>query len=487
MQVFADSKTKIVDADSLNMRSGPGLTYDVLRKLEKGEEVTILSTSGEWYEISYDNQTGWIASWLTTNLTVDTKTTLIVSQVDSLNVRSEPFIGAAVLDRMQTGDEAIMTSLEGDWARIEFNGTNGWVYREYIEEIALKKDDRPTSEQPRATKNDTYTVAVNTLNVRKKASLSSKKVTQIHKDDVFPVKEINGNWVKIVLGNKKDGWVYSFHGHLSSRSQLEAEQSSTDKEITIVSNGTNIREQPTTSSASVLRVDAGQQFEIVSEIGEWYEILLPNKEHAYVAKWVVSTNEAKVSTTAKEPRVLGTLQGITIAIDAGHGGNDRGTTGARGTDEKNLTLPTAELLARKLKSAGANVYLTRESDAYVSLRKRVALSHQHQADAFLSIHYDATIDSSVSGFTTYYATKSQEKLASAVNNGLSATLSIRNRGAQPGDYFVLRENRQNAILIELGFLSNPNEENILKTENFREQATHGIYNGLLDYFNTSIN
>lgn len=486
IQTFADSNKKIVDTNNLNMRSGPGLTYDVLKKLKKGEEVEVLGSSGDWYEIKHQNETGWIASWLTTNQNQEQKTTSIVSQVDSLNVRISPSIGSAVLERMNTGDEAVMTSQEGDWARIEFNGTNGWVYKEYIEEISPQGDNKPATEPVGKTKNDTFTVAVDTLNVRKKASQSSKKISQIHKGEAYTVKEINDNWIKISLNDKKEGWVFSFHGHLSSSSKTTSENSSAVKEVTIISNGTNIRQQPTTSSSSVIRADAGQQFKISSESGEWFEVLIPNGKNAYVAKWVVSTNESKAIPTNKQPRVRGTLQGITIVIDPGHGGNDRGTTGARGTDEKDLTLPTAELLARKLKAAGANVLLTRESDTHVSLRKRVAFSHQHQADAFLSIHYDATIDSTASGFTTFFANKRQKSLANEVNKGLDKTVSIRNRGSQRADFFVLRENRQPAILIELGFLSNPNEENIIKTKNFREQATHGIYNGLLDYFNASV-
>ncbi len=125
--------------------------------------------------------------------------------------------------------------------------------------------------------------------------------------------------------------------------------------------------------------------------------------------------------------------------------------GARGTDEKDITLLTSELLAAKLKAAGANVVMTREADTYVSLRKRVAISSQVDADAFISLHYDANPDSSVAGFTTYYTHPRQKALASSVNDGLASSVNLRNRGAQPGDFLVLRENRQNAILIELGF------------------------------------
>ena len=69
--------------------------------------------------------------------------------------------------------------------------------------------------------------------------------------------------------------------------------------------------------------------------------------------------------------------------------------------------------------------------------------------------------------------------------GLSSTIALRDRGTQPGNYLVLRENRQNAILIELGFLSNPEKSSQSLLDVFREQATLGIYNGLLDYFNSN--
>ncbi|MBO1912425.1 N-acetylmuramoyl-L-alanine amidase, partial [Microvirga sp. 3-52] len=141
---------------------------------------------------------------------------------------------------------------------------------------------------------------------------------------------------------------------------------------------------------------------------------------------------------------------------------------------------------RKLKSAGANVVLTRNMDTYITLQKRVSISQQYNADAFISLHYDASIDSSINGFTTYYTHSYQRELAVAINNGLASTISLRNRGAQPANYLVLRENSQNAILLELGFLSNPMEERNVNTESFREQATQGIYQGLITFFDNQL-
>ena len=481
----AETKTVIVDTKSLQVRSGPGLTYSVIGSLKKGESINVTAISGDWFQIAFGNQSGWVASWLTTSTTTDTTdNTTIVARVNGLNVRSGPSIDSAVLDRMNAGEKAILTERDGEWAAIVVNGTEGWVHTDYISEATERAI--PTANEKAPTL-DSFTVSVNTLNVRKKADLSSKRVGLIHKGETYAVKEIDGNWVRIVVDKKQEGWVYSFHGTLSTQKKQTTEKSAT-KTVTILSNGTNIREAATTSSQTVSRADAGVKLAIIGEEGDWYKVSLPSDKTAFVAKWVVSTDDEVTAKPAKKPktaRVPGTLKGLTLVVDAGHGGNDRGTTGARGTDEKGITLLTAELLAAKLKAAGANVIMTRESDTFVSLRKRVAISQQHQADAFISVHYDANLDTSITGFTTYYTHSSQQALATAVNKGLASTVNLRNRGAQPADFLVLRENKQDAILIELGFLSNVTEERAITTEMFREQAAHGIYKGLLKYFNAN--
>ncbi|WP_255452263.1 N-acetylmuramoyl-L-alanine amidase [Sporosarcina sp. ANT_H38] len=482
--IYANTESVTVDANSVHIRSGPGLTYSVTGSLSQGEQVDVISTSGDWYQIQLGNSSGWIASWLTASADHSNGTsTAIVSQVNQLNVRSSPSSSSAVLGRMAAGDEAVMTGQDGEWASITFNGTNGWVHTDYITQ--LTGETEPVAEKV-ASSPELFTVSVDALNVRKNADLSSKRIGLIHQGESYAIKEVNGNWVQISLDDNESGWVYSFHGTLSSNGKQASEETDLGT-VTILSNGTNIREAATTSSQIAARADAGEKFPIVKQDGDWYEISLPSGDPAFIAKWVVSTGDDSSLTepVMKEsiPRVAGTLKGLTIVIDPGHGGNDRGTTGTRGTDEKDITILTSELLAAKLKAAGANVITTRETDTYVSLRKRVAISNQHAADAFISLHYDANPDSSVAGFTTYYSHQHQHALASSVNEGLASSVNLRNRGSQPGDFLVLRENRQNAILIELGFLSNSAEERTVTSDMFRERATHGIYQGLLDYFN----
>lgn len=479
---------------NLNMRSGPGLAYPIISSLQMGDQMLVLEQQGEWFKVRHGVSEGWVASWYTTPIGEMKKTTeqRIVSKVNRLNVRSQPSLDAAVLTQLSAGDQATLLADHGKWAEILINQVKGFVAKEYI---TIQTNDSKSQTTKRTDRNH-FEVSVDKLNVRSKPDLTAKIVSKVNKDQRFKIIEKQHNWIKIQLEEEKTGWVYSFYGTLTAAptsSDDNADKTKDSKEldtqtIFIVYNGTNLRSAPSTSSEVVYRGNAGESFETVGQSGDWYEVQTPDGGKGFIANWVVSTNSSKKAIQQQEnvDRKKGTLNGLTIVIDPGHGGNDNGTTGARGTDEKGITLRTSVLLASKLQAAGAKVVMTRDSDVYVDLIKRVALSHQLAADAFISVHYDATDSSAINGFTTYYTNGYQKELALSVNESLGNAISLRDRGAQPGNYFVLRENRQNAILIELGFLSNPSEERAVTTEKFREQASLGVYNGIINYFDAKI-
>ncbi|MDI7740721.1 N-acetylmuramoyl-L-alanine amidase [Lysinibacillus fusiformis] len=505
----------IVSADILYLREGPGLSYPIMTTLKEGQGLKFLEKQDDWYHVKVKDMDGWVASWLTSATKPSDSSNdasavsgSIISQVDHLNLRAEPSVSSSVLTQLNTGDEAQILASETNWVQISFNESIGWVSTDYV---TIKKNEAEeqssTSKEPgeEAIDNENskvkldpnlFTIAVDVVNIRKKADLSSKKLGTAKKGEQYEVLERDNNWVKIQYG-KKVGWIYSFYGTFQVNEKIPASvnpDKSAEAEseyVTIIYNGTNLREDPSTSSDIVVHADAGEKYKIHAAEGEWYKIEIDKNTDAYVANWVVSkdsdnTANGNEEAVKKDVRKKGTLKGVTLVIDPGHGGNDKGTTGARGTNEKEINLKTAEMLKSKLRSAGAEVIMTRESDVYVDLRKRVSISHQYAADAFISIHYDATDDSSISGFTTYYTNSFQRKLAEYVHEGLAKKVTLRNRGVQPGNYLVTRENKQEAILIELGYLSNPSEESIVTTDFYREQATLGIYQGILKYFDAQL-
>ena len=492
-KVFATSGDLKVTGTILNLREGPGLSYPIITTLEEGNLLTSIKKQDDWIKVKTGNYEGWVASWLTTpTATVQSIDKTVIAQVDRLNIRTEPDISSAVLGQLSTGNQAILLQETSEWAKINWNGLIGWVSTNYVtinqspKNTTAVKTDTSKKESVNSSEDAMFTVLVDTLNVRNNADLTSKKIGSISKGQSFKVLSQQHNWVQIQYNKNQSGWVYSFYGTFSDAKKVSSSTSSKKNlgTVTIIYNGTNLRSDASTAAEVVKRVNAGEIYPIVGTKGDFYKVQV-DKNTAFVANWVVSTDTQ--NTAVKEEkntsRKKGTLNGLTIVVDAGHGGNDHGTTGQRGTDEKDITLKTASLLASKLSAAGANVIMTRESDKYVALRKRVSIAHQVDADAFISIHYDATDDSSVSGFTSYYLNGYQKGLAEAIHNGLASKINLRDRGTQPGNYLVLRENRQKAVLLELGFLSNGAEERAITTEKFREQATLGIYNGILNYFN----
>lgn len=492
IEVYAKEPEVTVDVSSLKVRSGPGLTYDSIGVVQKNEELVVIGKENDWLQVKYGNSSGWVASWYTTSESIDMTNKQVVSKINKLNVRTEPSLSSTVIGQLQEGDQLPAYKTEGEWVEISFQDRKGWVNQAYI--TVTDRQAEPETSVASASEDEVFVVSVNLLNVRAKADLSSKKIGQVTKGQKFDILSTDHNWVQVELENGKKGWLYNFYGSLTD-APVTTDSVNSNGLITILYNGTNLRSDSTKNSEVVQRVDAGESFQILEKSNDWYKIALADQSSAYVASWVVSSSDSNAPievTDVKEEkegqeqihRNKGTLKGLTIVIDAGHGGNDRGTTGALGTDEKDITLQTAELLSSKLVAAGASVLMTRESDIYVDLRKRISLGHQVAADAFISLHYDAVENSSVRGFTTYYMHSYQKELASYVHKELGDMISLKDRGTQPGNYLVLRENKQKAILIELGYLSNPSEERGITTAQFREQATHGIYNGIINYFDS---
>ncbi|PSL35110.1 N-acetylmuramoyl-L-alanine amidase [Planomicrobium soli] len=474
-----------INASTVNLRTGPGLTYSVAGSLAKGDKVTVIGQEGEWFKVQAGDSTGWVASWLTSAATDKSSAQTAVSSVDRLNVRSQPDLSASVLTQMNAGDQAKLIGETGDWVEVEFRNTRGFVSKQYITATKTKSENPA----PAANNAASFEIAVSTLNVRKKADLSSSKIATVHKGEVYAIQSFEGNWVQIRLSADLTGWVYAFYGHLSDQSVKTATASTTEK-VTVLTDGTNLRAQPSTASGVVSRANAGDQLGVVVKQGDWYKVALPDGQQAFIATWVVTAGEASGAqkAPAKQPanRKAGTLNGVTIVLDPGHGGNDGGTVGVRGTVEKDLTLKTAEALSHYLRSAGAEVVMTRQSDVFVDLRKRVSDGHQSAADAFISIHYDAINDNSVHGFTTYFMHSYQQQLGKAINAGLEGKLSLDSRGVRNGNYLVLRENQRPAVLVELGYLSNFNEERIVTTSQFRDQAALGLYTGIVNYFDAQL-
>lgn len=182
-----------------------------------------------------------------------------------------------------------------------------------------------------------------------------------------------------------------------------------------------------------------------------------------------------------------------ICIDPGHGGYDPGAVGPTGLKEKDVTLPVSLLLAQKLKAAGQAVKLTREGDAGdwdsdSDLWKRCQIANDYGADVFISIHANAAANPAGKGmeiYTTKGYTDSDplaESIADAMiaafpNLVFRADLSDGDKDKE-ANFYVLTRTAMPAVLVELAFISNPDEEYMMRTDDFLRRAAEAIAQGI---------
>ena len=199
----------------------------------------------------------------------------------------------------------------------------------------------------------------------------------------------------------------------------------------------------------------------------------------------------------KEFDTITALKGKKIVIDPGHGGNDAGAIGPTGVMEKSVTLKVSLELKRLLEAEGATVIMTRETDRTVSdkgaaasdieeLGARCDVANRNKADIFISIHADSFTRPEARGTTGYYYSKSTsgkgQQLADCIRRNLVEQLGTPSRGTQPCNFFVVKHTDMPATLIELGFISNKEEEKLLDSKEGVQKAAQGILDGIEDYF-----
>ena len=216
----------------------------------------------------------------------------------------------------------------------------------------------------------------------------------------------------------------------------------------------------------------------------------------------------------------------TIIIDPGHGGKDPGSVGYKGTKEKDIVLDVSKRLARKIqKNLRVKTILTRDEDVFIRLQDRTKFANTNEGDLFISIHVNSNESKKPYGFETYLlkpgrnqeainvalrensvielegnkfeqltdeqliqATIAQsgfvqysEKFAALIQEEIDKRVQSRNRGVKQAGFYVLMGASMPNVLIELGYISNPNEEKKLNSSSYRDMLATSIYYAILKY------
>ncbi len=188
------------------------------------------------------------------------------------------------------------------------------------------------------------------------------------------------------------------------------------------------------------------------------------------------------------------LSGKTIVIDPGHGGYDPGVV-AHGVIEKDVVLAISLKLRGYLQGAGARVVMTRETDRDLlvlpaagpkkrqDMRNRIIIINAAAPDLVVSVHANAISSTRWRGAQAFYRIDDGEArvLAEIIQEELARVLKNTDRQAKPGNFFVLNESSATGVLVETGFISNPDEARLLNDGRYQDRVAWAIYLGLLRY------
>ncbi len=213
-------------------------------------------------------------------------------------------------------------------------------------------------------------------------------------------------------------------------------------------------------------------------------------EIPYLSKlWGYDTeyeNSALIFKQRKSPAITKShpLKNVTIAIDAGHGGKELGTVGPTRRPEKDVNLAIALKLQNELIKQGANVVMTRTNDEFLGLYERPDIAKKNQALICLSIHANSMVDGDPyvkNGTSVFYYNDFSKDLADTLKLQLLEDLKLRDDGTRNSSFVLTRSTNPMSILIEVGYMPNPEEYEKLTNKHFQQKTANAIVKALKHY------
>lgn len=180
-----------------------------------------------------------------------------------------------------------------------------------------------------------------------------------------------------------------------------------------------------------------------------------------------------------------------VIIDVGHGGTDLGARAQHPyCEEKRICLQMARLVKKHLHQMGYRAVMTRDTDVFVSLAKRVEIASQARGDLFVSIHCNSTRNPTAQGIEVFFHDNRDDKVHANASRKLAEMVLSRvirrteatSRGVKKGNFYVIRETTMPAILVESGFISNPGERDLLRSREYQEKIARGVVDGIDSFF-----
>ncbi|MRX72173.1 SH3 domain-containing protein [Bacillus lacus] len=478
-----------VRVNNTNIRSGASTDYRILTALNSGTSVKVVdqyvNSSGQrWLRVQLNQSTfGWVLSTLLQDKPMESSISKLIGTYNA-ELRRGAGYSYAVVEKLPynsrvTSLSEFLTNTGERWVNVELsNGRRGWVpHWELYDTLSSRK----------------FVYVKSSDVIRRGASASyASRASVSGGETLLLLNEING-WYNVETLKGVRGWIQS--------TKVAAYQPNGLMNFRVTSNSrtdTELTWDKTTSAALSYKLLSDRSIQVnvkglmvdlpagalkgVSSISHSGDFLTIKPQANYM--FTVRDKNNQLSLTVMPVGI----QGKKIIIDAGHGGTDPGAIGPTGLREKEVALAVAKHLATYLTSNGAHVSYTRETDIYLTLDQRTTISNSSDHDIFVSIHANASTNKSARGTETFFNLAynfngdKSSILSRLIQQELVKQLNTTDRGSKAANFYVLRYNNLPSALVELAFMSNPTEENMLRQDLVRKRAAEGIYNGIKKYF-----
>ncbi len=466
LEVFAADWVSITGS-VVNVRSGPGQQFSVISQVRSGDKLTKTGSEGDWVKVRLpDGRQGYIASWLTADIIVkDTGSSQQVLDITGsvVNLRSGPGTGYPVVGLVRKGETyPYIETLDG-WYAIQYRDRVVYV-ADFLGEVKEKQES-------------SITIIANNVRVRSGPGTQFGVLGHVNDGDKLSVITRIDGWYQVVYGDGV-GYVASWLARPEENSSPATIARNTTAEsaleyVRVQGTGVRLRSGPGTDYDILAIASPNETLEVIGRSGEWLKVKRSNGQVGYIAGWLT------------QPLTRTGLDGVVIFLDPGHGGTDPGAIGYSGRFEKTINLMLALELKQALEAKGAKVHLSRNDDSAVGLTDRAVMAENVQADLFVSIHHNAHENRSYHGTSVYYSATNassmeSQRLARNIHKEMLA-LGLADDGVRERDYRVLKLTNMPAVLVEVGYISNPWEEANLYESSFRTQVVNSMVRGIENY------
>lgn len=496
---ISGEKAKVA-VETLNVREAPGTDKSDFDQIHSGESYKILERHTIEEDVEY-------VEWLMVDLTGDGE----VGEDSGDDEVVEGWISADYVDviKPRKPHEKDETDKKEETEEKELSTTKpSQSMEDSLEKLDISEDFAGVMGE--------LTIGGTNLNVRKGPGLEYTSTTQVNEGEKYSIitKSDTGNqpqyeeWIKFELDDGTRGWSAAeyikettYYNDLDKVDFIKWEENENNTEVRLgpikrtnfddftmdnpqrlvldlseIALGDNIEERYQINGETIKNIRTGND-----EENNTSRIVLDlNKKEHYTVRWEDSHLVLRVFDDSP-------LEGESIVVDPGHGGDDTGAESPGDLTEKEVVLDVSLMTRDMLEELGAEVYMVRETDTYVSLDDRVDFATENNGDVFVSVHANAHPSSSIKGTETFYSSERSPldfHLASKLQDSLLNNLGTVNRGVKDRRFRVLRNATMPAALVEIAFLTNEEDEKLLRDDDFREKAAKGITQGLLEYHKT---